>query len=470
MKNLFLFFLLSLPVFGISQDLILKKGIIIDDVMVNDTLTETFAVYLPTTFEMTKKWPVVFVYDMQGRGKQALSMFREAAEDQGYILAASNNVNDSLPLSKNILVSNRMFNAIYNLLPIQIDRTYTAGISSGARVASLIPMFIKQIKGVIGCGAPVANAEVLSSKTPFHFIGIVGVEDFNYTPMLNAQIILNKLKFPNTLLVFDGGAEWPPASYIAKAMELFTLSAMAKGVVLKQEDVIRGSYKKNLGEVSALISSNKLLQANKLLTEMMAIYRPHMNVDSLRESSKTLRKGSLFRSQSRSENAALFKEWLIKEDYSYYLEEDVLTYNYNNLGWWKYQMEELQKYQKSKDIFEQQMSKRLKGYVNALIADNVDLVKMDSPVDEEALNFLWMVNTVTDPTSYDPYLKIIAFNSKVEDYGTALFYLEELLKNGYTDQEALYSIDHTALLRISPEFNEIVAKYLKEARYDVIDE
>lgn len=470
MKKLFLFFLLSLPVFGISQDLILKKGIIIDDVMVNDTLTETFAVYLPTTFEMTKKWPVVFVYDMQGRGKQALSMFREAAEEQGYILAASNNVNDSLPLSKNILVSNRMFNAIYNLLPIQSDRTYTAGISSGARVASLIPMFIKQIKGVIGCGAPVANAEVLSSKTPFHFIGIVGVEDFNYTSMLNAQIILNKLKFPNTLLVFDGGAEWPPSSYIGKAMELFTLSAMAKGVVLKQEEVIRDSYKKDLGEVSALISANKLLQANKLLTEMMAIYRPHMNVDSLRESAKTLRKGSLFRSQNRSENAVQFKESLIKEDYSYYLEEDVLTYNYNNLGWWKYQMEELQKYQKSNNIFERQMSKRLKGYVNALIADNVDLVKMDSPVDEEALNFLWMVNTVTDPTSYDPYLKIIAFNSKVEDYGTALFYLEELLKNGYTDQEALYSIDHTALLRISPEFNEIVAKYLKEARYDVIDE
>ena len=161
---------------------------------------------------------------------------------------------------------------------------------------------------------------------------------------------------------------------------------------------------------------------------------------------------------------------MIKEDYVYYLEEDVLTYNYNNLGWWKYQMEKLQEYEKNTNIYEKQMGRRLKGFVNALIADNIDIIKAEAPVDEEALNFLWMVNTITDVKSYQSYLNIISYSAKIEDYGTALFYLEELLKNGYTDQAALYSLENTALFRIMPEFNKVVVKYLKDARYDIIEQ
>ena len=131
-------------------------------------------------------------------------------------------------------------------------------------------------------------------------------------------------------------------------------------------------------------------------------------------------------------------------------------------------MDELTKYEKSTSIFERQMGKRLKGYLNALIADNIDAVKAGPVVDEEALTFLWMINTISDPNNPVPYLKVIANSSRVEDYGTALFYVEELLKSGYTNKTALYALEHTAILRLTPEFNELVAKYLKEARYDMV--
>ena len=58
----------------------------------------------------------------------------------------------------------------------------------------------------------------------------------------------------------------------------------------------------------------------------------------------------------------------------------------------------------------------------------------------------------------------------MEDYGTALFYLEELLKTRYTNKEELYSLENTSLFKIMPEFNEVVEKYLKGARYDVIEQ
>lgn len=467
MKKYVLLLFFSFSIYSTAQQITLKKGTIIDGVTTKDSISETFAVYLPKAFEMSKKWPVLFVYDTKGRGRQAIGMFKEAAEEQGYILAASNNIHDSLSLSKSVLVSSRMFNALFTMVPIDGNRLYTGGYKEGARLASLMPTFIKRVRGVISCGSPVANSEVLSSKNPFHFVGIVGVKDYNYTAMLNTEKVLNRLKFPNHLLIFEGGQEWPDSSYMSKAMELLTLGVMAKGELPKDEALINKSYNKSLGEISTLVTKNRPVLANSLLQEMIKGYRLLRNVDSLKLSGKTLRKTRQFKNANRALNQVFFKEAFIKEDYVYYLEEDILTYNYNNLGWWKYQMEKLQEYEKASNRYEKEMGRRLKGFINALIADNIDIAKAQNPPDEEAMNFLWMLNTITDVSSHRSYLNIISYNAKIEDYGTALFYLEELLKNGYTDKAELYSLEHTALFRIMPEFNKVVAKYLKDPRYDV---
>ncbi|TFG79288.1 MAG: alpha/beta hydrolase [Flavobacteriales bacterium] len=453
-----------------AQELTLKKGIVIDSLVVNDSLSETFAVYLPKRFEVSKLWPIVFVFEMEGKGRQAIGMLREAAEEEGYVLAASNNLSDTLSITNNVLITGRLIKKVAELLPIDANRVYTAGFSNVARMASLIPTFIRKIEGVISCGASITNIEVLNMKNPFHFVGIVGMSDYNYPEMLSVAKTLNKMKLPNQLLIFDGVAEWPATQYLSQALEIFTMSAMTKKNILKDSAYIEQLYRQNLDMVRKLVATQKPLRANFLLEEMMDVYRPHLATDSLQDLNKSLKKDKLYRSQVRSQNSAFFKEALIKEDYSYYLEEDVLTYNYNNLGWWNHQMEELSKYGKSANIFEQQMGMRLRGYINALIEDNIDLLIAETPIDVEAVNLLYMLKTITEPLAYDYYLKVISGSAAIDDYGTALFYLEELLKNGYTDKGALYALENTALLRITPEFNAIVEKYLKEARYDVIEE
>jgi hypothetical protein len=133
-------------------------------------------------------------------------------------------------------------------------------------------------------------------------------------------------------------------------------------------------------------------------------------------------------------------------------------------------MEELKKHEKSGKLAEQYMGTRLNGYLNALIEDNIDLLLREKVTDEEALLFLYMLKTISSPLEYKYYLKIISLSSKYEDYGTALFYLEELLKNGYKDKTQLYQLEHTALIRITPEYNTIIGKFLKDARYEIIEE
>ncbi len=470
MKKILLLAFVLISLVSYSQELRLLKGSITKNLIVNDTINETYSLYLPSNFDVDSAWPVAFVTDLKGRGDAALSLLISTAEQEGYVLASPNNLNDSLAISENVLIANRVLNSVFNTIPTAKYRIYTIGFDEGAMFASILPAFISELKGVISIGAEIGSFEVLNPKKPFQFIGIVNRADFNFSSMYESKFHLNKLKFPNELLVFDGDRNLPEKETIAKAFRMLTLTGMAKGYLQRNDSLIHASYNEFLIDVNANVSKQKPLLATYQMLDMEKVFRPLMELDSLKASQKVLRRSTAYRQANRSQNSYFLKESFTKEDYGYYLEEDIISYNYANLGWWNYQMDELNKLDKSTNLFERQMSSRLRGYINALVSDNIDFIAADEKVDWEALNLLNMIKTITAPTEHEGYLNVISASSKMEDYGTALFYLEELLKTGYSDKEKLYSIEHASLFKIMPEFNEMIEKYLKDARYDVIEQ
>ncbi len=471
MKKIYL--LLILPLLCSSnvfaQQITLKKGVILEDLSINDSISETFSLYLPTSFNTDANWPLLMVFDLEGKEKQALSMFLQAAEKENYILAAPH-ISDTTSLSSNMVSTGQTLMQIANLLPIDKNRVYTAGANSGARFSSLVPVFIKEVRGVISMRSTIANTDLLNVKRPFHFIGIVGKNNFEYTSMLALEKILDRLRFPNQILLHDKDGAWPDSKFLTKSLQLFTLRAMGKGVVEKDSLYVEKAYKADVEKVNGWMQERKLLLAEQYLGEMMSMYGVHKNLDSLRNVLKNLRKDKLFRAMRRGENNAFLKESLLKEDYQYYMEEDVISHNFNNLGWWSYQMQELDKFRSGTDVYEKQMGHRLYDFVNALAEDNINLELSEPVIDEDAVAFLYMLKTILEPDNFDYYLNIISLSSKNEDFGTALFYLEEALKKGFKDRDRLYNLEDTALFRITPEFNKVVSKYLKDARYDIIDE
>ena len=281
MKKILFLALVFISTTSFSQEMRLLKGAITENIVVSDSLKETLSLYLPSTFEVQKSWPVIFVFDMKGRGKASVSMLVNAAEKEGYILASSDNVNDSLSISKNVLIANRMFNALINIVPIAKNRTYTAGFSSGAMFASILPTFIKEIKGVVSIGASVGNIEILNSKQTFQFIGIVNRSDYSFRDMLDTQQILNKLKFPNQLLVFDDDRILPDVNTIASAFRMLTLTSMAKGDVVRNDSFIAESYGQFLSKANSFVSNDKPILANYLLLDIKKVFNPLIDLDSL---------------------------------------------------------------------------------------------------------------------------------------------------------------------------------------------
>lgn len=453
----FLFFVFSALAFG--QEVKLKRGGVTDLIPVEKGSNETFSVFLPSKFDAKKEWPIIFLIDTQGKSKQTLGFFKNIAEKHGYILAAANAMHDSLTTPKNVVAFNKVFNNVASMLPLKSGRVYTAGFSTGGRIASLIPAFNANINGVISCGATIGNRDVLNVKNPFQFIGIIGNEDFNYTEVVANKKLLNRLGFASELIVFNGGHEWPKIQYLDEALKKFTLDAMAKGIVAKDSIYVEREFGNDIRAVHQLLGAQELLAADAKILSNIAKYRSFKVIDTLKSLQQYVKKLKLYKTQKRSESSFFLKESLVKDEFNYYLEEDIITYNFNNLGWWKYQMEQLQKHQKSGNKFERQMGKRLEGYLNAFIDDNVDLILSEEQLDVEALSFLWMLKTITAPADFDNYLKLIAHSAMSEDFGTALFYLEELLKQGFKDKDKLYKMENAALFRISPEFKVLMEKY-----------
>lgn len=441
-----------------AQSLTLKKGILQDSIPVPELASESFSIFLPSNFDGEGKWPLLMVFDMQGKSKQAMYMFLEAAETHGFILAGSNAVSDTLAVTDNIQVVNRMLSGVQNMLPVNSQRMYTAGFGSGGKMAALVPVFIKAIRGVISCGATLPNSDLLSTQNRFHYVGLVGEEDFNFTAMSSARGILNTLRYPNELLVFKGGNHWPDAEWLDRALRFMILAEIAMGDLPKDPEFIQTGLEVDLDRYHNLYKSGALLRADRFISDLIRVYRPLADIDSLKSLRKTLRKNKQFKTQNRQFSNYQFRESLLKEDYAYYMDEDILSYNYNNLGWWQFQIDKLKEFINSPIRQESLMGKRLNGYVNALVEDNITLAEEEA--DKEGQLLLWMLKTITDPTDSGYYLKVIQESARIEDFGTALFYLEELLKKDYKDTKSLNSLEHTGLLRIMPEYKELIDKYL----------
>jgi hypothetical protein len=108
---------------------------------------------------------------------------------------------------------------------------------------------------------------------------------------------------------------------------------------------------------------------------------------------------------------------------------------------------------------------RMEDFANALVLDYIELIKKTNPSDLPALLWLNMLKTLTNPKAPEAYMEVMSLATRLGDTGTALYYLEVLLKTGYADYDALYQIPETALLRVEPQFNALVFKYLKKSRY-----
>src|SRR5262249_34797513 len=160
-----------------------QPGIITTKVVCKNNPEQSYAIYLPSNYTPSRKWPLLAALDPAARGNVPVEQFKVAADRYGYIVCGSNNSRNG-PLPPSAEAAKAMLEDVGKRFPIDPNQVYLTGFSGGGRAATAIASWLNdRIAGVIGCGAGLAVGIEPSSSLPFIYYGTVGNEDFNYPEM-----------------------------------------------------------------------------------------------------------------------------------------------------------------------------------------------------------------------------------------------------------------------------------------------
>ena len=250
--------LLSAPAH--AQDV--RRGEIIDSVATLDDPSETYSLYLPSTYTPDRQWSVLMGFHPGARGRAIVEKYRDAAETFGVILAASNTSRNG-PWDVSARAAKAMSGDVYRRFSVNPDRIYLTGFSGGARVAMQIALAGNRIAGVIASGAGYPDARPRRS-VPFLVFGTVGLDDFNYIELRQLD---RELRSPHRVIFFDGGHTLPPDEVALEAIEWMELRAMATGARPRDEDLVTRLWSKRM---QAVETAGETAAAVPLLLAMAA--------------------------------------------------------------------------------------------------------------------------------------------------------------------------------------------------------
>ena len=467
-RGLLLSFFIAIFSFGQiwSQEARIAKGVVVDTLKVQDSISETFSIYIPQDFKNGETWPVLVIFDPQGRGRLTAQLFRSIAEEQGYIIAASNEVLNKTPLQTNLQVANRLITRLLISIPVNPKLVYAGGLQEGGQLASATPLIYQDVRGVLAVGDAWVNPELTDKMKPFFFSAVAGDEDED---LFRQQAFVNFYKgkkFPTEMNYFDGtNKEWPDTFVLNNAVSAFSLDAMAKGLREKDQVFVQRLFEKELKSAEMLRRQRNYIKAYEKLEQMQDKYSLfEVNTDELNDRMKSLSRNKAYRQQRRDFRKAENLEAEKQEEYRYLMEMDIISANFENIGWWEYQMEELQKLSEEGNLAEKKVYNRLQDFLKKLSRSHFNNI-MESQAGIDTKIFVSVLRTALDKEDPEAYLKIISLAGHDGDHQTALMYLEDLLKTGYDDMDALYDIEGILDLKLSKEYNDLIRKYLGESKY-----
>ncbi len=435
-------------------------GTIVNAIAIDSTTSDSYALYLPREYDENRTYPVVFIFDEMSEGAKAVQQFTIGAElTQSIIIGANFEFNDSLP--KGLKQSERLINTAYERYGINRNKIILAGRGAGAIVASTSAHLTKGILGVIALNNVYIDKSLLVQNSRARFVLISGDEGPNYYKMRGYKNL-----FKNNFLLagyyeYEGDTAWPNPGFFSAAMVDILMN--------NQTDPEKRIefYEKDLAFGELLYKRQKHLIAFDFVQDMRLQYKGVIdNIDAQKNLLKQIRSNRTFKAKRSRQNSVKYAEILLAEDFQFYLDDDAKNAYFDNLGWWNFQMEDLDKKIDSTALNaqERKASKRLKGFVNSIVEEKYKEIQSRQPSIENLL-FMNVLRTLVNPNNHQAFINAISLSAKEGDTNAALFYLEELLKSGYTDYDALYRIDGTTALRIGQDWNAIIFAYFSKSKF-----
>lgn len=454
MRVFVLVFFCSLAV--IAQDL--QKGVVIPAVQFGDSKDNTYALYLPSTYDESVKYPIVFVFDDHNNGARTAQRFSIGANlTQSIIVAPNYTFSDSLNVSLD--ESSKLINEVIQRYAIDSNKILLAGQGRGAIVASTNGHLSENVAGIIAINDVFVDENILKKYSKARFVILnhdTGLHFYKLKRYDKRYSFREKLK---GYYEFESKNSWPDSGYLAAAM-----------VDLLQEhasqDYVQRYYESDMAFGESLYKKQRYMEAFSFTSDLKKQYKKAIDIKDQKGLLKTIRGNSFYKIRRLQRNAVIYDEQLLLEDFAFFLQEDAQKAYFDNLGWWNYQLDNLDTVIDStaKNVEQRKSALRLKSYVKGGVEAKYELFNFNGASLEQLL-FLNILRTLVQPDNYEAFLNVVSLSAKEGDENASLFYLEELLRAGYDNYDSLYTIDGTTALRISEEWNEVVKFYFGKSKY-----
>jgi len=290
------------PLSGFAQDL--PKGEIVERSGLPADSTQTYALYLPSSYDPARSWPVIYALDPAARGRVPLERFKSAAETYGYILAGSNDSRNG-PLQPSLRSLMAITADVRQRFTVDRQRVYLAGFFRRARAASVfVEGTADSIAGLVACGAGLATELTPRDLGPAYFLGIVGTADFNYQEMRELDRRMTSEQVGHRVFVTDGRHDWPDEQTCTRAVEWLEMQAMATGLRPRDPALLDAVYGKETELARALEAQGDAVGAALAYQGMVAVFGDLRGDDVVAQALARLKNGEPTASSSRRRTSA----------------------------------------------------------------------------------------------------------------------------------------------------------------------
>ena len=168
--------------------------------------TLTYALYVPSSYHKKGDRPVLLFFDSHGAGIRPVRLYRDLAEQYGYILMGSNDSRNGIPMMQADLMARELCREAMARFGAKSGELALCGQSGGAKVALISGARNPDVSTVIYCGA----AEAIQPNHPLALVGFAGRRDMNYADMVQFNRSWDGTDMTHYLIEWPGPHEWPP--------------------------------------------------------------------------------------------------------------------------------------------------------------------------------------------------------------------------------------------------------------------
>ena len=412
-----------------------EKGVLYDTVPLLETPEESFALYLPHSFDPESPSAVIFVFEPAGRGSIGVKPFIDAAETYQLIVVCSNNSRNAA-YSRNFEIAQRWFDDVFSRYNIDQNLIYAAGFSGGSRLASAIGVLSGAFKGVIGCGASFSgnSGQVPYTGEHFYYFGLVGTRDMNYQEMLKARQWLNRINLPNRILSFEGRHRWPDSLKISSAFHWFRLLDINSNRAPTDEAFLEFYLKTEWASANEALKSQKLIETAETYEHIINTLSQHFRLDSISVRLKELKKTREYKkAMAESERIATLENKLAEKLVGRIRLETEQESLPEDFKWWIKEIARLQEdYIEDENPEMRDMGLRLQSMITAVSIENLEFAVSERN-SKDILYYTQLMHANWPENAYIQF-RIARAYAVLKKNNEAIKHLRQAVNKGWSDK------------------------------------